>query len=736
MRRALCVTPFAPLPPTEGHRKRILSTIGLLKRLGFSLDLLLLSRDYFWQHSGSEAQFSALRELADGFHVVPGDYPTRDDSQDWKLDDWMSPCFEAYVQWLAGVRNYDVVFCNYVFLSQALTYFPKSVCRILETHDRFGGRRQMLSQNASRIEFFYTTEREEAIGLNRSDLVIAIKHQEEQHFKSISTASVLTLPYVEETRERASSRALSNRARYRKRSRAGSRSKESLPVFGYFASSNWINRENFYRFIKCYKGSKRFMSGERCNLEIYGSLCNVIEGHDDAYVSRGLVKEAAEVYQRIDCVIIPQEFSTGLKIKVSEALSFGTPVIAHAHALEGFPVQRDSLMSCQSFEELVERCFMIQAKPSLLKKLYQEGLTTQQTLVEEVAAAEAAIGNFIERRLPTICIVADAYALCTDKIYFEVLQCMTSTISRTARISLCVYGAPQIELHDFELRGGRHINEFWCAQDVSELERWIEGRRAWLMLILTPDAELAERVQRDGFGEPGQVLIFRDCCSYAAAVSEAQSPAACTRCTEVSSRPPRQGQRGLPFWHFGWLPWSLSFAGALSPHVISERGFLFTRCRASANPALLDHLELVSLEPSDKGAMGPREFVEILLTRRVKPRLVVDETGFDPQFRLIFEVLHLNGVPILSTSEEDADFLYAGGIADWRSSCLFDQVGERPVAGRAPAGYEHIWDVLQPRIDSLQEALSRQPGAPPEGALGSSNVVLSEHAQLGTGLAT
>jgi hypothetical protein len=151
---------------------------------------------------------------------------------------------------------------------------------------------------------------------------------------------------------------------------------------------------------------------------------------------------------------------------------------------------------------------------------------------------------------------------------------------------------------------------------------------------------------------------------------------------------------------------------------------------------LRDCLEVVSLEPSEQGAIGVRDFVETLLTRRVKPRLVVDETGFAPQLRLILELLHLNGVPILSTSEADRDFLYAGGIADWRSSCLFDRLREPHMTGRVPDGYQSIWDVMRPRIVSLEEAGRRLPSTTPEGGISSPGKVLGENVQLGAGLLT
>jgi len=700
MRRALCITPFSPLPTTEGHRKRIFSTIGMLKRLGFTIDLLLLCRDYLWHRTAGEPQFAALRELADSFHVVPGDYLARDDNNDWQLDDWMSPSFQAYVKWLATGRNYDVVFCNYVFFSQALTYFPKSVCRVLDTHDKFGGRREMLLQNRARVEFFYTSELEEGIGLERSDLVIAIKQQEEDYFRQIAATPVLTLPYVEVRARRMSSARQRSRSRRSSSNTSVRRSKESDPVFGYFASSNWINRENFYKFIKCYKSSDRFLSGDRFNLEVFGSLCNVIEQNADAYVSRGPVREVEEVYNNVDCVMIPQEFSTGMKVKISEALSFEVPIIAHAHALEGFPVKPDALMSCRSFEELVERCFAVKAEPRLLKALHKESLTVQEILLTEAVTAEEAVGRFIAERLPTICIVVSGRSLAKDQIYFEAVQCAASALSSVSRISLCVYGDMPMAIHDYESKGGRHINEFWTASASTDLEKWIEGRRDWLMFILAADAELSERIELDGFGWPSRILFFRDFCDYAAMFTTGNESPLPLNCIDVSGRPSEEAGK-VSIWHLRWLPWSLSFAGGLSHHVVSERGFLLTHSRATSNPQLRECLDIVSLEPLDEGAMSLPEFVRMLLTARVRPRFVIDETDFAPRYRLILEMLYLNGIPILSTSEDDRNFLYDGGMADWRVSSVIARGSEEVVPKGAPGWHQSGWNALRQMIISV-----------------------------------
>ena len=44
-----------------------------------------------------------------------------------------------------------------------------------------------------------------------------------------------------------------------------------------------------------------------------------------------------QLYEQVDAVLAPMSFSTGLKIKIGEALAAGLPIISHAHAFEGYP---------------------------------------------------------------------------------------------------------------------------------------------------------------------------------------------------------------------------------------------------------------------------------------------------------------------------------------------------------------------------------------------------------------
>jgi len=51
----------------------------------------------------------------------------------------------------------------------------------------------------------------------------------------------------------------------------------------------------------------------------------------------GIIKAPSSFYSSVDVVLSPIRFGGGLKIKVFEALSFGKPVLATQHSIDGFP---------------------------------------------------------------------------------------------------------------------------------------------------------------------------------------------------------------------------------------------------------------------------------------------------------------------------------------------------------------------------------------------------------------
>jgi len=87
---------------------------------------------------------------------------------------------------------------------------------------------------------------------------------------------------------------------------------------------------------------------------------NVCEGIAEDYPfarKLGFLDDSAEFYRMVDAVVIPLEFSTGIKIKVAEGLAWNVPVLATRDAFDGFR----AFHSTQHAPTLQKLCEMIVA---------------------------------------------------------------------------------------------------------------------------------------------------------------------------------------------------------------------------------------------------------------------------------------------------------------------------------------------------------------------------------------
>ena len=135
------------------------------------------------------------------------------------------------------------------------------------------------------------------------------------------------------------------------RREAFSPSTEEGIKFGFIGANNNINRVNILRFIeRATPFFKKYCAP--LTVEIAGSICNDIEVKDNPFFKTvGYVDSIDQFYDGIHAAIIPMEFSTGLKIKVAEALSHTKPMFSHKHAMEGFTACHD-FHELTSFEEM------------------------------------------------------------------------------------------------------------------------------------------------------------------------------------------------------------------------------------------------------------------------------------------------------------------------------------------------------------------------------------------------
>ena len=335
--RALVVAPTPTWPLNYGNRKRIYSVCSKLQSLGFEIHYVHYASEGDWRDYipiETRKRMDEQWDIVD--HVWPSkplhDWPKEGD--DHRIDEWWDWALENHLSKTFASREYDVCIVNYTWLSKALELAPEKTYKVLDTHDKFSGRRELLASQGIGKEFFHTTEDQEVIALDRADLVWAIKEEEEADFKMMGTkAKVSTLLHIDDRRE------------------AFSPSTEEGIKFGFIGANNNINRVNILRFIeRATPIFKKYCAP--LTVEIAGSICNDIEVKDNPFFKTvGYVDSIDQFYDGIHAAIIPMEFSTGLKIKVAEALSHTKPMFSHKHAMEGFTACHD-FHELTSFEEM------------------------------------------------------------------------------------------------------------------------------------------------------------------------------------------------------------------------------------------------------------------------------------------------------------------------------------------------------------------------------------------------
>lgn len=426
--RVLVLSPVPTWPVTFGNRNRIVQVNRALQRAGAHVALLHYPSDEEWRvrlPRGALAEMS--RQWEEVFHCpVTRQLHTRPaEGDDHRIDEWWDPAIGQTLDWLFRVGRYDALLVNYTWLSRALEHAPRGVLRILDTHDRFSGRRDLLAANGLAPEYFHTTEAEEARALDRADLVWAIKHQEEAFFRTITRRPVATLLHMEPPEPPSPAP-----------------SRDGVLRFGIVGGRNNINAANIRRFVEA---ADRYLARTLLPAEIViaGSVCDLIADLRQPWLRQlGRVERMEELYAQVDAVLAPLAFSTGLKIKVGEALARGKPLVSHAHAFEGY-VPTHPFHECEDFEAMLRAMHRLAREPKMLDDLAAAS-------VRSVAAAEAGIAATLAdaaeraRALPPSVLFFTRFdQLRRDSLLFDHLLDATRYAGFRAPVAIHLAGRPE-----------------------------------------------------------------------------------------------------------------------------------------------------------------------------------------------------------------------------------------------------------------------------------------------------
>src|SRR5438105_634644 len=323
-RKALVFSPSASHPQDYGNRNRVFQTTSFLKDTGYDIHFLLYPFESDWE---AEVPPSAaeMRAAWASFTVLPPSRPLHAPAagDHHLIDEWWDPRIGSYLEWLFAREWFDVFVVNYTFFSKALDYAPASTVRILETHDMFAGRKELFAAHGAPAEFFYTTAEQEKLALDRADIVIAIKDAEAELLrKSAKSAEVLSVPFFL-PRERLALRP--ERVEMT----------EELRV-GFIGALNSVNVLNMSKFLERFEKYCTIYMPPSISVSVAGDVCLQLHSNSPRVNLLGRVEDVTEFYNNIDVVVAPMSFSTGIKVKVGEALSYGKTVVATKNGFDGF----------------------------------------------------------------------------------------------------------------------------------------------------------------------------------------------------------------------------------------------------------------------------------------------------------------------------------------------------------------------------------------------------------------
>ncbi len=208
--RVAVLSPTPTHPQDFGNRKRVFRICSRYAQEGARITFIHYPAELEWREQIPFRAERAMSQAWPQYFTIP---PTRllhvDPAGNYhSIDEWWDVAIGQFLTWLFSVQSFDIFIVNYSWLSKALEFAPPSTFKILDTHDKFSGRREMLESLGLHPEFFYTTEAQEKIALGRADLVWAIKREEAAQLQELSeiagagAAASRSVPRIAQARAR------------------------------------------------------------------------------------------------------------------------------------------------------------------------------------------------------------------------------------------------------------------------------------------------------------------------------------------------------------------------------------------------------------------------------------------------------------------------------------------------------------------------------------------------------
>ncbi len=316
MKRVLYISAFGTHPTVSGCRARSVELCRQLSEQGADVSILTLGIDgvdrqamrKYWGENWIPLEPDLKTVVTRGAR-----YFTRRMSSRFglparpSLDEQVSEQYRSFTQRLAKREKYDLVIVQYVQFSQLLESFPAGTRRAIDTQDLFTNRHESYRKLGLVPQWWSLSEKEEARGLQRADTLIGIHRGDSQRLSELApTREVITIGHAPAAGEHSVSRPTG--------------------TIGYLGSWNAENRAAIAWFVThVWPLVRRAVPDGR--LRIAGPVARSLRRAPPSTELLPWVKHVREFYGGLNAAICPVLLGTGLKVRVTEALAYGVPVV-------------------------------------------------------------------------------------------------------------------------------------------------------------------------------------------------------------------------------------------------------------------------------------------------------------------------------------------------------------------------------------------------------------------------
>ncbi|MFT5301373.1 MAG: hypothetical protein ACI87E_003678 [Mariniblastus sp.] len=279
------------------------------------------------------------------------------------------------------------------YLLESLTEAQRGSTQCLvDTHDVLHLRAQQFRDRGFQ-HWIELTRDEEATSLRQFDSIVAIQEHEAALFREMAPESK-TILCGHSAGQRVSIRPLSGPTS----SDSAAQTEEGPLTIGYLGSANASNLQAIESFLTTvWLPLMESVEAKEFRLVVAGGVCqwlvqsDIFEAADGIQIDLlGSIADLETFYNRVDVVVNPVEFGTGLKIKNCEAIANGKPVLTTRQGHAGFDeAKHTGILICEEAEdfinclqELAESPQALEAMQAAAAKLSQTGFSEEQVYSE------------------------------------------------------------------------------------------------------------------------------------------------------------------------------------------------------------------------------------------------------------------------------------------------------------------------------------------------------------------